>query len=319
MELSIDQSFDHINDAALDVRGNTGIEKPFEYRLKTRTFLNNTVEFVMSRIKHRIPKLHSDPIYGEMTSYTKTLTDEERAAKDAENLSRAVRRAKQAVYFSVMQISADHLLTLTTRENIQDREKFFTVFTKFIRLVRTKILVDGRLVSTPRRPFHYVAVPELQDRGAYHMHCAVAGFQDVKLLRACWYVALGGSVGDSSDTALGAINVRYKQRRLGGQSETFKTFQLVGYLTKYIDKDFAADKALRLHRYRKSKDVPKPIEFDQVLMACNYHGNDFLDAIIEVNSIAAFVTGQNTAGMIQWNRGQDVYVLRSVFHEELED
>lgn len=313
MEISINDYLDPFNDDGLDPRRHRSVESPFEYKLKIRTYLNNTVDLIMTRIKHQIPKLHSDLVHGTITTHPRTLTDDERARKDAENLERAVRRAKQSVHFAARQIAADHLLTLTTRENITDRAQYFQIFQRFIRLVRTKILVNGRLITVPRKPYAYVAVPELQERGAFHMHCAVVGRQDIPLLRACWYVALGGSVNDSADAALGQIDVQYRQKRWGGQSETYKTFSLVRYLTKYIDKDFAHTSELGQHRFLKARDIPKPIEFNQVLMACNAGGNDFIDAMIEVSKIAEFITGAHPTQMIPWNRGQDIYILRAAY------
>ncbi len=313
MALSINDYFDPFNDDGLDPKKHRSVESPFEYKLKTRTFLNNTVDFIMTRIKHQIPKIHSDLVHGTITTHPRTLTDEERALKDAENLERAVRRAKQSVHFAARQIGADHLLTLTTRENITDRAQYFQIFQRFIRLVRTKILVNGLLVTVPRKPYAYVAVPELQERGAFHMHCAVVGRQDIKLLRACWYVALGSHIDAAGDDAPGQIDVQYRQKRWGGQSETYKTFSLVRYLTKYIDKDFAHTAELGQHRYLKARDIPKPIEFNQVLMACNLGGNDFIDAMQEVSRIAEFITGTHPTQMIPWNRGQDIYILRAAY------
>jgi len=313
MELSINSNLDTFNFESLDPKSHRSVDSPFEYKLKTVTFLNNTVDFIMTRIKHQIPKVHTELVHGTITSHPRTLTDEEKALKDAENLERAVRRAKKSVHYAIRQIGADHLLTLTTRENITDRAKYFEIFQRFIRLVRTKILINGRLVTVPRKPYAYVAVPELQERGAFHMHCAVVGRQNIPLLRACWYVALGGSVNDSADSALGQIDVQYRQKRWGNQSETFKTFSLVRYLTKYIDKDFAHTSELGQHRYLKAREIPKPIEFNQVLMACNAGGNDFIDAMQEVSKIAEFITGTHPTQMIPWNRGEDIYILRAAY------
>jgi hypothetical protein len=313
MDLTLNGFNSVVNDDFLDPKNHRNIESPYEFRLKTVTFLNNTVDFIMTRIKHEIPAVNTEPVYGFVTSYPRSLTDEEKAAKDAENLERAVRRAKKSVHYAVRQIGADHLLTLTTRENIDDRAKFFEVFQRFIRLVRTKILVNGRLITVPRKSYAYVAVPELQERGAFHMHCAVVGRQDIKLLRACWYVALGSRIDAAGDDSPGQVDVQYRQKRWGNQSETFKTFSLVRYLTKYIDKDFTNTAELGQHRYLKARDIPKPIEFNQVLMACNAGGKDFIDAMVEVSQIAQFVTGQHPTTMIPWNRGEDIYILRSAY------
>ncbi len=46
-----------------------------------------------------------------------------RAEKDAENRARAARRARQTVLHRIKTIKADRLLTLTYRENMQERER----------------------------------------------------------------------------------------------------------------------------------------------------------------------------------------------------
>jgi len=203
---------------------------PYEFRLKTVSFCNKTVDFVMTRIKHRIPKT-KESFKGVMTIYPKTLSAEELEAKRLENIERAARRAKQAVHYAVRSLGADHMLTLTVRENMTDRGKFFEVFKEFVRLVRTKDLhniagVPSLITRKDKRAWGYVACPELQDRGAYHMHVACVGKQDISLLRACWYVALGGLASDSGENTKGAVNVRYRERKFSGKTELHKTFSL---------------------------------------------------------------------------------------------
>lgn len=300
-----------LDDLDLDVNY-SGVDLPYEWRLKIVTFANNTADFIMQKIKHSIPKSTPD-FSGGGVIYPKTLSPEDQEQKRLENLERAVRRAKKAVHYSVRQISADHLLTLTTRENITDRGQFFELFTRFIRLVRTKQLINGRLVTVPRKNYPYVAVPELQDRGAFHMHVAVTGRQDIKLLRACWYVALGGLVSDSGQDALGQVDVQYRKKRWGNVSETFQTLSLVRYMTKYIDKDFDKTAELGQHRYLKARDIPHPTVQKQFVFACCMNGKDFADAIIEVSDLAHFVTGIHPTQMIPWNRGQDIFILRAAF------
>ena len=272
MDLTINEYFD---------KSTHFIDSPFEFRLKTLTFANNTIDMVMTKIKHSIEKT-KEPVVGFFgVSYPKTLTDEQKEAKRLENIERAVRRAKQAVHFACRQINADHMLTLTTRENITDKDKFFEIFTKFVRLVREKDVVRGHYVdfvlntrtqAQGKRNWLYVAVPELQDRGAYHMHIACVGKQDLNLLRACWYVALGGNPYDKGVDSKGQIDVQSKKRRFSGLTETHKTFALVRYLTKYISKGFEQSSELGQHRYKVSRGISKPNQQKQNLIACFSNG-----------------------------------------------
>lgn len=287
-----------------DFTSNT-VDNPAEFMMKTRFFVNGAVDIIAHRIKHRIPKHFKDMVTGVITS--RVLTDDE---KKADNIRRSASRAKQMVQFAVRQIQADHMLTIHTRDNIQDRSEFLKLFTRFIRLVRTKDYVRGELVTRKdKRDFPFVAVPELQDRGAYHMHLAVVGFQDVNLLRACWYVALGGSPSDKDDDVRGQIDVRSQHKMFGNASVVFKTQKLVDYLTKYISKGFEADDSLGLTRYTKSRGIPKVKQLKQFMLACFSNGQqDYVDAMQEAFSYADFLGLGNDLQL--WGRGTDIFVIR---------
>lgn len=285
---------------------------PYEFKLKTINFCNNTVDFVMTRIKHSIPKTR-EAFKGVMTTYPKTLTDEEKEEKRLENVERAARRAKQAVHYAVRSLGADHMLTLTCRENMTDRAQFFSVFQEFIRLVRNKDLhniagIPSLITRKEKRVWGYVACPELQDRGAFHMHIACVGKQDLSLLRACWYVALGGTPSDKGEDVKGQIDVRYRERRFSGKTELHKTFSLVSYMTKYMVKSFNECSELGLKRYSASRDIPKPVINKQFIWSSYANnGGDFVTAMMEVIAIANF---QGVTDLQPWNRGTDLYILR---------
>jgi hypothetical protein len=287
---------------------------PYEYTLKITSFANKTVDLLMRKIKHRIPKTN-EAFKGVTTLYPKTLTEEQAEEKRLENIRRSATRAKQAVHHAVRSMGADHMLTLTTRENITDRSQFFSVFQEFIRLVRNKdlVTVKGELILKTRkekRPYAYVAVPEFQERGAYHMHIACLGKQDLALLRACWYVALNGNENDKGELTKGAINVRYRELPFGRKSDNFSTFQLVKYMTKYMAKSFEVTNQLGLKRYSSAREIPKPIINKQfVWSSYANNGGDFRTAVTEVFAIASFM-GVDVS--TTWNRGEDIMILRGV-------
>jgi len=159
--------------------------------------------------------------------------DEPSVEKLAENTKRAVARAKTTIRHTIMAARLDHLLTLTYRENVQDTCQGWADLVKFIRLVRAHI---------PNWP--YVAVMELQERGAIHFHLAVSGRQDVALLRRLWHSVIGGAES-------GNIDVQYFRG---------STARLAKYLAKYISKDLGAGKARGVHRYKRSRGVHVPEE-----------------------------------------------------------
>jgi len=92
----------------------------------------------------------------------------------------------------------------------------------------------------------YVAVLERQQRGALHPHLAVKGFQDVRLLRRCWYKIVGNGQGQ--------VNVR-------GPRPGSSSVKLARYLSKYISKDFDnMPREFEEHRYFCSLGVKVPTE-----------------------------------------------------------
>lgn len=287
---------------------------PYEYKVKIQSFANKSVDLIMTKIKHALPKT-KEAFTGMTTIYPKQLTDEEAEEKRLENIRRSVTRAKQAVHYAVRSMGADHMLTLTTRENITDRIQFFTAFKEFMRLVRTKDLhtVNGELILKTRkekRSYLYVAVPELQERGAYHMHIACIGKQDIPLLRACWYVALGGDPNDKGENTKGAVNIKYRQLAFGRKSESFSTFQLVKYMTKYMQKSFDETNELGLKRYSSARNIPKPIVFKQFIWSSYANnGGDFSTACAELFAIANFMGVHITE---TWNPDEEIVILRGI-------
>jgi len=157
--------------------------------------------------------------------------DEPTLQQREENMKRAVARAKTTIRRTIMAASLDHLLTLTYRDNMQDIKRGWSDLAKFIRLVRVHI-----------RNWPYVAVMELQERGAIHFHLAVSGRQDVALLRRLWHSVAGGANS-------GNIDVQFFR---GSKA------RLAKYLAKYISKDLAEGRSKGLHRYKRSRGIKVP-------------------------------------------------------------
>jgi hypothetical protein len=151
------------------------------------------------------------------------------------NEIRARGRAKGEIRRKCMAIGADHLVTLTYRENVEDRER---VLHDLERL--------RRALSRVGRKMAFVGVLECQKRGAIHPHLAVRGFQDVRLLRRCWYKIVGNGQGQ--------VNVR-------GPRPGHSPIKLGRYLSKYISKDLAElPRSFEQHRYFCSLGVSVPTE-----------------------------------------------------------
>ena len=177
------------------------------------------------------------------------------------NRDRAVRRARSRLRHLILTIGADHLLTLTYRENVGDFERACADLKKFVRLVKAR-----------KRDWQYIAVAERQRRGAWHWHLAVVGRQDLALLRTSW----GRVAGD------GNIDVaRAKSSRHSG------SLALVRYLGKYLAKGFDDDRALNARRFRASIGIEVPMQVLKV-PPCR-RGETIAFALEELQRVAGVV------------------------------
>jgi hypothetical protein len=121
---------------------------------------------------------------------------------------------------------------------------------------RDRVLTDlerlRRMLSRNGYPISYVAVLECQKRGAIHPHLAVRGFQDIRLLRRCWYKIAG--------KAQGQVNVR-------GPRPGTSPVKLARYLSKYISKDLDRQpREFEEHRYFCSLGIAVPTERYQIVL-----------------------------------------------------
>jgi hypothetical protein len=148
-----------------------------------------------------------------------------------QNLMDAAKRAKQQVRLRCKAISADRMITLTYRENMVDKARLKKDFDALRRRL-------GRVQA-----FQYVAVAERQKRGAWHLHVAVKGRQNYRVLRSIWRSIVGHDNGN--------IDVRNPFREKGLRHK------LASYIGKYITKDFA-EHALNEKRYWTSRGVVVP-------------------------------------------------------------
>ena len=158
------------------------------------------------------------------------------------NQQRAWSRAKGVIRRKCLTIGADHLVTLTYRENVQDRTRVLEHMERF-----------HRMLKRAGTSLQYVTVLEYQKRGAIHFHIAVKGFQDVRLLRRCWYKVVGNGQGQ--------VNVR-------GPRPGSSPVKLARYLSKYIGKDLnALPREAGEHRYFCSLGITVPTERFELALA----------------------------------------------------
>lgn len=155
------------------------------------------------------------------------------------NQQRATRRACAFLRRDLLSIQADHLLTLTYRENMQDRKLALTHLAKFIRVMRRRF---SRWAS--------ISVMEFQKRGAIHFHIGVHGFYDVKILRSEWLEIVGADNGN-----IDAVHIKFQPDGRGNPCT-----KLAVYMGKYLAKDLDQGRKPGEHRYFRTQDIERPKE-----------------------------------------------------------
>jgi len=134
-------------------------------------------------------------------------TASELSAAGAERSPESVRVSKAALRRLVYSLAPDRMLTLTYRENVTDYGQAKRDFKKF---------KDSFSKRFPGSCF--VAVPEKQQRGAWHFHVALRGYASISTLRKWW--------------PHGYARIDYRKRQLRADAT-----KIGMYLSKYLGKD----------------------------------------------------------------------------------
>ena len=206
-----------------------------------------------------------------------------KSANKEQNEKRARARATGEIRRKCLCIGADHLVTLTYRDNVEDRER---VLTDLERL--------RRMLSRGGYSMPYVAGLECQKRGAIHPHLAVRGFQDIRLLRRCWYKIVG--------KAQGQVNVK-------GPRPGTSPVKLARSLSKYISKGIDSQpREFEEHRYFCSLGIRVPTEQLQIVLTRNARDaqsklfffmiNDTLRRVGDYCTVRHWIGGAGTFGWI---------------------
>lgn len=174
-----------------------------------------------------------------------TPSDAELLDKAAKNAARSSRRAKTQVRRLCKAKQLTTMLTLTYRENMQDRSRMARDFDVFIKRVR-RVVPD----------FQYVCVFERQKRGAWHAHIAVPKVlshylhkgvlvRSYDLLRSIWRAVVTEG------------NVDVSRRKRLGRSIA----KLASYLSKYITKGFESGEGSGDSYRASGRALPRPMVF----------------------------------------------------------
>lgn len=169
----------------------------------------------------------------------------ERGEGDRErSIDRAARRAKTQVRRRCKMMQANCMMTLTTRENIQDEKRMEVLFKAF----RKRLATLGK--------FQYVATLEPQARGALHIHIACQQFpaylrnehgvrvKSYGLISSMWSRVIGRGNG----------NVNFTKPR--GRNSAHR---IASYIAKYVSKKVSeADLNAKSYWSSKNIEMPKP-------------------------------------------------------------
>jgi hypothetical protein len=202
------------------------------YTARKRVFANGSCELTVTKDKVFTSRS------GGVVSHAGKAKRGESQNREASELA-AGKRAKKNVRLCCKEIGADRMVTLTYRENMVDRDRALGDWKKFCR----------RLGKT--KAFYYVAVIEMQQRGAIHFHVAVRGRQSYQLLRSIWQDVVGL---DQEGRKMGQVNVRDPHRFGFGKNGAHK---LASYIAKYCSKQMEV-RDLNEKRYFRSRGIVLP-------------------------------------------------------------
>lgn len=145
-----------------------------------------------------------------------------------DNIRKAKLRAKGMIKLIAMEMGVDRLLTFTIRktDTVMEYEKVLKAWDLFRRMA---VRWDSK--------FAYVAAPEVQKNGQFHIHAGVSGFINVRIYTRMWQSALNRILGrpqslvHGSDSP-GTCNVTKALRGATLQ----KARNIARYIAKYVGK-----------------------------------------------------------------------------------
>jgi hypothetical protein len=183
----------------------------------------------------------------------------EKGEQKESDVVRSKQRAKTKMRHLIKSMGCDRLLTLNVREGDEDFwsvEVWAANWKKFVRLCAKA----GCSIS-------YVCVLERHKKGNYHLHAAIVGYANIKLMRHIWWAICGGH-------GQGNVDVSFKQNQTVHQRRA----GVAKYVTKYLTKqDDVVD--FNKKRYWQSKHkLPEAIRY--VLSSSELH-----EALLEVAGI----------------------------------
>ena len=149
----------------------------------------------------------------------------EKGEQSEDDVKSSLNRSRRRIRHLIKSMGCDRLLTLTMRENDPDNYKNLDDWQKAWDCF-------NRLCKRAGVPIDYVAVLEKHKKGNYHLHAAICGRINIKLIRRLWFISLGGKGCESGSFTPGNIDLSFKQ----GVSEHKRRAGCAKYVSKYVAK-----------------------------------------------------------------------------------
>ncbi|MDQ7981948.1 hypothetical protein QYH69_32510 [Paraburkholderia sp. SARCC-3016] len=265
-----------------------------EYIVRTKRFVDGQQEVVAfsTRVLRHFNEIRLRPrgVRGRRVSQEGE-SDADVSVRSDKSLRTSIERSKRMIRQRCKAIGADRMLTFSTRSN----ESSIEVWAKWWDAFRRRM---NRL-----KDFHYVAVLERQERGAWHIHVAVSGRQDWKLLRSIWLSVLRDS--NTDGTTYDSIKDFEKylvRRQLSGKGRAMRHL-IATYIAKYVGKSAGAT-AFNKKRYWTSKGIvlPEVVPYAHLGSEC-----DRGDAIQAAYDCVGANGAHFDSAQLFWNRGIGVF------------
>lgn len=261
-------------------------QEPIQYRAKLQTFTHLPAELVvravdfepqnqriMDAYRRSLPFTSSGQVIQMATARARKPRQPGEAPKP-ENVQRALFRARKRLKDAIKELAPTALLTLTSRNRLNDLDRAYRAWGRMLTLVRQ---------ADPE--FAAVVVPELHASGLHwHLHVAVRTTLGHKVLRRCWHIALSWLDGVRVSKTLrgsdapGNVDLKYGSR---GADVAGRAARIARYIGKYLSKDLHAEAGRKSYAPTRNVSVAESQRF-------YLHALSAEDARIEALGILGF-------------------------------
>jgi len=202
----------------------------FQYRVKVQP-VAGTLEFSVRPIDTRLAAMAAER---QWMGFPKRITPVDEARREEYSL-RSHNRAKARIKLLCMEMGVDRMFTYTIRF-VDKPLPYDTVLLAWD--------YYRRAVARYDQSFRYVATPEQQKNGQWHIHAGISGYANVNVHRQFWQRALNHVLGrDKSLTSKadspGTVNVPPHREYRG--SKITKSKKIACYVSKYVSKSLETE------------------------------------------------------------------------------